>query len=67
MSKLSDNDYVETVVDKDGIRAGAKGTVIAVFEHPNLAYEVEFPVKGGEDWVQATYLPNELSLVQHFA
>lgn len=47
-----------------GLSEGATGTVVEIFERPELAYEVEFTDDDGEFLAEIPVVPDELSLVE---
>ncbi|MEV0810464.1 DUF4926 domain-containing protein [Micromonospora sp. NPDC050200] len=55
-------DVVEAVVDLPDhqIRAGAVGTIVHVFEQPNLAYEVEFSDDEGRTIAMTALTPDKV-------
>jgi hypothetical protein len=59
---LDMNDVVRLVVDRpeDGLVAGAQGVVVAVFDQPDRAYEVEFVGEDGSTLAIATLRPEQV-------
>ena len=57
---IEELDRVETLVAKESVPAGSRGTVIHVFAHPEPAYEVEFVASDGRPVAQLPYLPPEV-------
>jgi hypothetical protein len=55
-------DIVELVADmpEEGLSAGAVGTVVHIFDKPNLAYEVEFTDDGGKTIAQVPLTPDQI-------
>ena len=60
--KFKDNDLVRITGAQSPDR-GAYGTIIAVFDQPQEAYEVELLDETGTPRAQHTLLPEELELV----
>ena len=58
-------DVVELLEElpEDGLVAGAKGTVVEVYENPNLAYEVEFCNDEGETTAMLALLPHQVRVI----
>lgn len=58
-------DVVELLEEmpEDGLVAGAKGTVVEVYETPNLAYEVEFCNDEGETTAMLALLPYQIRVI----
>ncbi len=54
-------DVVQLLEDlpRDGLRAGAEGTVVHVFQDPAIAYQVEFSDHQGAD-ILTTVLPSQV-------
>ena len=47
-----------------GLRRGATGTIVEIFERPEPAYEVEFTDETGEFLAEIPVTPDDLSLVE---
>jgi hypothetical protein len=68
MTDIQDNDQVRTLhktqtFDGATIPAGSEGVVIAVFEKPEPAFEVEFHVESADPEYQSVVLkPDQLEL-----
>ena len=62
MRRLAELEGVRLVVDlpEFGLRKGDIGTVVFVFEKPNLAYEVEFVDHRGRTRAQLPLLPDQI-------
>jgi len=56
------HDVVELAVDlpDEGLAAGSVGTVIHVFDKPDLAYEVEFTDENGKTLAMVPLTPQQL-------
>jgi len=61
--KLAKLEGVELAVDVPdyGLREGDVGTVVLVFERPDLAYEVEFVDRRGRTRAQLPLLPEQVA------
>jgi hypothetical protein len=44
----------------DGLRRGDVGAIVHVFQHPRLAYEVEFVDERGQTVAHMTLLPDQV-------
>lgn len=55
-------DIVELIADmpEEGLSAGAIGTVVHIFDKPNLAYEVEFTDDSGKTIAQVPLTPDQI-------
>jgi hypothetical protein len=55
-------DVVELTADRpeDGLVAGSVGTVVHIFQKPNLAYEVEFADGNGKTIAMVALTPDQL-------
>jgi hypothetical protein len=55
-------DLIELVADlpDEGLSAGAVGTVVHIFDAPNLAYEVEFTDHDGRTLAQVPLTPDQI-------
>jgi len=55
-------DVVELAIElpEEGLAEGRIGTIVHVFEKPNLAYEVEFTDDGGRTVAQLPLTPDQL-------
>jgi hypothetical protein len=62
LRQLATNDVVVLRRDlpEHGLVRGTKGTVVSVFEHPSLAYEIEFCDDAGRSIVQVALRPDDL-------
>jgi hypothetical protein len=60
--RLSELEGVRLRVDipERGLRMGDIGTIVLVFERPNLAYEVEFVDQDGRTRAQLPLLPEQV-------
>jgi hypothetical protein len=58
-------DVVELLegMPEEGLVAGAKGTVIEVYEVPNLAYDVELCNDDGETIAMLAILPHQIRVI----
>jgi hypothetical protein len=58
-------DVVELLEDVpgEGLVAGARGTVVNVYEYPTLAYEVEFCNDDGETVALFALLPKQVRVI----
>lgn len=56
------NDVVQLLADRpdDGLVAGMRGVVVAVFDQPDRAYEVEFVNDDGSTIAMSTLRPGQL-------
>lgn len=62
--KFKEYDTVRIMKDCDeGIKRGAIGAILIVFEKPREAYEVEILDEKGNPKAQCTFLPDDLELV----
>jgi hypothetical protein len=53
------NDYPE-----EGLKKGARGVIVAIFDHPELAYEVEFCDDEGNTKTEVLLKPCLITLVK---
>jgi hypothetical protein len=62
MLNLKEHDGVVLNQDStgNGPKKGAVGTIVHVFTHPRLAYEVEFCDKDGRTLVQLSLTPDQI-------
>ena len=67
--KFQELDSVKTLCDfpDDGIKRGEIGTVVAVFNKPNEAYEIEFCLETGETKAMFAILPGDLELFKPYS
>ena len=62
--KFEENDVVRIITDcKRGIEKGEVGTILAVFDVPHEAYEVEVVDEKGYPKAQCAFSPSELELL----
>ena len=59
---MQPNGVVELAVDmpEEGLVAGSIGTIVHVFQVPNLAYEVEFADQNGKTIAQVPLRPDQI-------
>jgi hypothetical protein len=62
MMKLNEYDVVRATKMLSDVPAGSEGTIVMVYEHPSLGYEVEF-MDGGETLDVLTVEPEDIELV----
>jgi hypothetical protein len=55
------NDYPD-----EGLKKGARGVIVAIFDHPEMAYEVEFCDDEGCTKTELALKPDLIELVQAF-
>ncbi|MGH2355358.1 MAG: DUF4926 domain-containing protein [Chloroflexota bacterium] len=65
MKRLQLLDVVKLTTDipDDGLQQGNVGTIVEIFEYPDLAYEVEFTDECGRTTAQVALLPHQIELV----
>ena len=59
------NDVVTVIVDlpEENLEKGMRGVIVAVFDQPELAYEVEFCTDNGETIAEVALKPEQLERV----
>ena len=55
------NDYPE-----EGLKKGVRGVIVAIFEHPELAYEVEFCDDEGRTLTEVVVRPDLIEVIRTF-
>ena len=48
---------------EEGLKKGMCGVIVAVFEHPELAYEVEFCDNEGHTTIEIALKPDSIELI----
>ena len=54
---------VKNDIPKNNLKKGMKGTIVLVFDDPQLAYEVEFSDESGETIDTVVLYPDQVELI----
>jgi hypothetical protein len=64
MMKLHSVVRLKTDLPKEHLKSGSIGTIVAVFDRPELAYEVEFADERGATVAELALRPDQIEEVQ---